>query len=344
MKINQVKQYLKGMVEKNVPVATLIVGTMGMGKSQLVKQVADELKIGFIDLRLAQQEPGDLIGIPYQKEGRTYWAKPNWFPEDGTKGILFLDEINRAPNDVRQAVFQLVLDKKMHTHTLPSGWAIVSAMNPSNGAYQVEDLDPAMVRRFSTVVLEPDTDAWLKWADKNSVHHSITSFINAHNDMLCVQEQSSIETKPSADGYRMLSCVMQAGVIPEGCEAEIYKGLIGKEQSLALLKYQREAYNKPVSGSEILKDYPKVKAKVLAQKVDATFITIKELLRLVDTGAQEKLITTDEVNNVEQFILDSKAEFQASMIKGLNKEILKLLIGRGKITQIIMKIMNGGTK
>lgn len=341
MKIPQVKQYVKSIVEKNVPVSVLIVGTMGMGKSQIVKQVADELKVGFIDLRLAQQEPGDLIGIPYQKEGRTYWAKPSWFPEEGTKGVLFLDEINRAPSDVRQAVFQLVLDKKMHTHTLPVGWVIISAMNPSNGTYQVEDLDPAMIRRFSTVVLEPDTEAWLKWADKNNIDKCLVSFINAHNDMLCIQEEVQIETKPSADGYRMLSVIIGASVIPEGCEAEIYKGLIGKEQSLALLKYQREAYDKPVSGEEILSNYRNVYSKTHAQRTDAMFATVKDALRLINGELQR---SPEDLINLESFIINSKAEFQALMIKGIKKEYLQVLVERGRISTIIMKIMTGGTK
>ena len=94
------------------------------------------------------------------------YARPEWFPDESQpKGILFLDELNRAPVDVRQAVFQLVKEKTMHTHKLPEGWFIVSAINPDNTGYQVETLDKAMLRRFCQIKVTKDADIWLSWKD-----------------------------------------------------------------------------------------------------------------------------------------------------------------------------------
>ena len=43
---------------------TMCWGSPGCGKSSIVKRVADELGIGFIDFRLSQREPVDLKGLP----------------------------------------------------------------------------------------------------------------------------------------------------------------------------------------------------------------------------------------------------------------------------------------
>ncbi len=67
MHINDAKRYIKNIAEKQVPVTIAMVGPSGIGKSAIEKQLAKDLNCGFIDLRLATQEPSDLIGIPYQR-------------------------------------------------------------------------------------------------------------------------------------------------------------------------------------------------------------------------------------------------------------------------------------
>lgn len=65
MKVPEAKIFIRALVEHQVPLTPCLVGAMGIGKSQIVAQVADELGIPVIDLRLAQMETGDLVGIPY---------------------------------------------------------------------------------------------------------------------------------------------------------------------------------------------------------------------------------------------------------------------------------------
>jgi hypothetical protein len=224
--------------------------------SQIVKQVADELNIGFIDLRLSQLEPGDLVGIPYIKDGRTHWGKPEWWPEPGTRGILFLDELNRAPNDVRQSVFQVVLDRRLHTHVLPDGWLVCAAINPDNSNYQVESLDIAMIRRFCPIVITPDVDTWMLWAvGSGKISSEITGFAAAHKQLMYFHEEISLETKPSFDQYTLLNRIRESGSIPAGCDYEIYAGMIGKEAATAFRKWLDSNYDKPVSGEDVLNKY-----------------------------------------------------------------------------------------
>jgi hypothetical protein len=337
MKIDEIKAFVKNCVTNNVAVPALLVGTMGCGKSQIMAQVASELGIGLVDLRLAQQEAGDLIGLPYQVEGVTHYARPEWFPKEGTKGIIFLDELNRAPTDVRQAVFQLVLDRRIHTHRLPDGWFVHAAINPDNGNYQVETLDPAMMRRFCTITVDPDVDTWLAWAKGvGKIDNTLTEFVNTNRALLFQPEEIKIDVKPTPDSYRMLDVLMRTKVIAKENQMEIFKGLIGKEAGVALIKWLDTNYKKPVSGTQILAEYDKWAAKVKKQETAENYATTMDLVALVNP---KKGLTDLELKNMCQFMLDIPKESQTALIAKLATHIRTLLFKDQRISKLLMSIV-----
>ena len=60
----------------------MIWGPPGVGKSQIVSQVAAKHGVPMIDLRLSQMEPSDLRGIPFRVENRVEWAIPAMLPDE----------------------------------------------------------------------------------------------------------------------------------------------------------------------------------------------------------------------------------------------------------------------
>ena len=75
-------------------------GASGIGKSQIVQQIAKSKGIGMIDMRLSTYDPTDLKGLLYFKDDKAVWLSLGELPDimrDGEEGILFLDEINAAP-------------------------------------------------------------------------------------------------------------------------------------------------------------------------------------------------------------------------------------------------------
>ena len=337
MNVKDTKELVKSIAEKQVHVPLLIVGSMGIGKSWIVKQAAEELGIGFIDLRLAQQEPGDLIGIPRVVNGETVWAPPQWWPKQGTRGILLLDELNRAPQDVRQCIFQVLNARRMHTNELPIGWTIVSAINPDNTGYQTETLDPAMLRRFCVLKVSPDVETWLVWAKgPGKIEDVITGFVGAHKKLLAVEENFDLELKPTPDQYRMLNDLMKAKAIPtRDMENEVFMGLIGREAGIALRKFL-DTRNKPVTGKEILDSFEKVKARVKKQSNDEMYVTTMDLLAEL---ANMKKPQKKGVENLVSFIQDVTAEIKATLINKLPKEWLAELIPFKDLSKEITKIL-----
>ena len=202
--INSYMAAFKGLSPRK---SWLITSRHGMGKSQVMAQIAAELSnllklsFGFIDIRLGQYEIGDLLGLQriqetYQitnkifKDGvlieETVVAKdvavhdlPLWFPRDPNwHGIIFFDEINRGSRDTQQWAFQAVLDYRCNFVDFPAGAMITSACNDDQEIYNILNLDPALFDRFGVIKFNPTVPEWNNHAEQLGVHLSILRYVS----------------------------------------------------------------------------------------------------------------------------------------------------------------------
>lgn len=167
--------------------AVLLEGPTGVGKSQIVSEFARQRGLGVVVLDLSLLEPPDLVGLPVIEGGRTRYASPAELPSQGC-GVLMLEELNRAEIPVMQPALQLLSARRLHSYQLPEGWTCVAAVNPEDGDYQVNRLDPALRSRFLQLSVCADRDAWLGWAARANVHPVIARMVRDHADVF---EQAS---------------------------------------------------------------------------------------------------------------------------------------------------------
>lgn len=161
----------------------LLEGPTGIGKSELVRQVAERLGIGTVVLDLSLLEPPDLVGLPVIHEGRTRYALPSVLPAGGA-GILMLEELNRAERYIQQPALQLLTARRLHEYELPPDWVCFAAINPESADYQVTPLDRALRARFLGLSVRADRSAWLAWAQTHGVHPAIVALAQAHERVL----------------------------------------------------------------------------------------------------------------------------------------------------------------
>jgi hypothetical protein len=161
----------------------LLEGPTGIGKSEVVRQVADRLGIGTVVLDLSLLEPPDLVGLPVIHEGRTTYALPQVLPSTGA-GILMLEELNRAERYIQQPALQLLTARRLHEYALPPDWVPFAAINPETADYQVTPLDRALRARFLTLAVRADRSSWLAWAQTHGVHPAIIALAQAHERIL----------------------------------------------------------------------------------------------------------------------------------------------------------------
>jgi hypothetical protein len=220
MKLSDAYRVVKESIKTNTPI--MLWGPPGIGKSSLIHQIAAEMKREVLDLRLAQLEPTDLRGVPMPdpKIGRARWYLPAFWPdraEENTErqvittdaegkqqstsvpvkigncptgpGIVFLDEIEKAPISVKNASLQLVLDRMIGTYKLPDDWAIVCAGNREEDGCFSAPLGAALSNRMIHLEIEPDVEAWAMWARDNSVCEDVIGFLHFKPELLYKQTE-----------------------------------------------------------------------------------------------------------------------------------------------------------
>ena len=169
----------------------MITGNPGIGKSDIVKQVANKLNLQLIDVRLSQMDSSDINGFPTIKDGKTIFVPPDIFPittdplPKGKDGwLVFLDELSSASLSTQAAAYKLILDKQVGQYHLHPNVAIVAAGNKSTDKAIVNRMGTAMQSRLVHFNLDVSHKDWIDWALVNNIHHSIISFIEFRPTLL----------------------------------------------------------------------------------------------------------------------------------------------------------------
>ena len=162
-------------------------GPPGVGKSQIIAQIAASHGVPLIDIRLSQMEPTDLRGIPFRSGDSVQWSVPALLPDvnrHGERGILFLDEITSAPPTVTAAAYQLILDRRLGEYRAPDGWVIFAAGNRYGDRGVTYVMPTPLANRFTHYEIEPHLDDWVAWAHSAGIDDRVIAFLRFRPDLL----------------------------------------------------------------------------------------------------------------------------------------------------------------
>lgn len=161
------------------------------------------------------------------------------------RGILFLDELNRASDDVLQAAFQLVLDRKVGQYTLPPGWFVVCAGNYNEGYVTNGFTDPAFINRFCHLQISGGESTLEEWVGYMSASHGADSAnvieFAAHNMKHLdgeVAGEMGFSIQPSRRSWDAVVRVEKASKsFSSDARTEVIAGLVGRELALSYARY-----------------------------------------------------------------------------------------------------------
>ncbi len=179
------REFLSTEAGHHTPV--MLWGPPGVGKSQLVAQVAARHGAPVIDIRLSQMEPSDLRGIPFRTGDQVEWAVPAMLPDarrHGDRGILFLDEITSAAPSVSAAAYQLILDRRLGEYQVPAGWAIFAAGNRQGDRGVTYAMPAPLANRFSHFEFATHLDDWAAWAYGHGIDERLVGFLRFKPELL----------------------------------------------------------------------------------------------------------------------------------------------------------------
>mgnify|MGYP003641538183 FL=1 len=239
----------------------LVRGRHGVGKSQVVYQLAKGLGLPVVERRASQMTEGDLLGLPSTDGNVTSWNPPEWYKTACTHPVvLFLDEVDRATSEVRQGIFELTDSRKLAGFTLHQDTLIFAAVNGGEHGeqYQVGEMDPAELDRWTVFDVEPTTEDWLDWAG-DVVHPVVWNFINQnHTHLEHKDDYEPNKVYPSRRSWHRLSECLEAGsLLDEGADSSIVFNLtnsfVGFEAAVAFKDFV-DNYERQVTVEDILDD------------------------------------------------------------------------------------------
>jgi len=237
MKPTQIKSSLATAIKAKRP--CFIWGAPGVGKSQVVAQVAAENELELVDVRAVLLDPVDLRGLPHiNGEGRAHWAIPSFLPQKG-KGILFLDELNAAPLLVQAACYQLILDRKLGEYELPKGWSVLAAGNRETDKAVTFRMSSALANRFIHLNFDVDLEDWVVWALSADIRIEVIAFIRFRPNLLHQFEPTKNEkTFPSPRTWEYVSDILKSNP-PEDIEFDLIAGIVGEAAAAEFMGFMK---------------------------------------------------------------------------------------------------------
>ena len=256
MNLKSAKTAINAYMSADIP--CFLWGMPGVGKSDIIREIAADNKMNLIDLRAILLDPVDLRGLPtvVEVEGETEfddyerrasWALPDFLPNetrDGEKGILFLDELNAAPQSTQAACFQLILDRRLGDYTMPNGWRIIAAGNRQGDRAAAQRMPSALANRFAHLDIDVDVDSWADWANKNDVDPRVIAFCRFRKELLANMDADSRDlrafpTPRSWSSVARVLAALQDDKAGSGIRYEIISGIVGEGAATELEGFLR---------------------------------------------------------------------------------------------------------
>lgn len=269
---SQLKIMINHCVQRQRPL--FIAGPPGIGKSDIVAEVARQQGRPLIDIRLPLLEATDIRGLPHlaevtirDKNGDVVynelnvpltekifkWSNPTDLPTDpNSNALVFFDEMSAAPPSVQAATYQVILNRRIGTYELPKDVVIVAAGNRVKDKGVAYNMPTPLANRFIHANLEVNFDDWQEWAMVNRIHEQVVGYLS-------FQPNELFDFDPRRESYafatpRSWSFVSQLLMDPSGkgdtelphdILSALVKGTVGEGPAIKFMAYRKQAANLP---------------------------------------------------------------------------------------------------
>jgi len=208
--VGEAKELARIFWQRDIP--TYIHGAPGLGKSDIMRQLAAEEGVGFKDIRVGTMLPEDLTGIPVPdlQKRLAVWLRAEYWPDmerDGSRGIIAFDELSDAPRNLQSCIYRVVLDRQIGEYKLPPGWWPMAAGNRREDRAAAQSISTALANRFAHIHLRSDYDCWKIWANQHNIDPMLVGFLGYRPNLLHSMEGADLLAFPSPRSWERVSKV-----------------------------------------------------------------------------------------------------------------------------------------
>jgi hypothetical protein len=242
----------------------MVWGAPGLGKSTIIRNLAEKYGVGFIDIRLAQREPVDVRGLPVPTDHGVEWlVSADWPRDPESRGIILFDELTAADRSLQVAAYEFILDRRLgDLYKVPDGWYICAAGNRTEDRAVSTTMSSALANRFLHTELESSADNWLEWAVAHEIHPSVSGFIRFRPGMLFNQENENLERGwPSPRSWERVSTMLNVLVENEELLRHTVYGLVGNRAGVEFMAFHKTSQNLAIKEMMLGKEELKIPAK-----------------------------------------------------------------------------------
>jgi hypothetical protein len=293
-------------------------GPPGIGKSEVVAGIAEELGGLMIDLRLGQMDPTDIRGIPfYNKElGKMDWAPPIDLPDEEMAKqypliVLFLDEMNSAAPAVQAAAYQLVLNRRVGKYVLPKNVVMVAAGNRESDKGVTYRMPTPLSNRFVHLEMKVDFPAWQEWAVNHKIHKDVVGYLTfAKQDLYDFDAKSSSRAFATPRSWFFVSELLADEDLDDVTSTDLIAGTVGEGLAVKFMAHRKIAGRLP-KPEDILSG----KTKDLDVKEVSAMYSLVTSLCYELKGAIERKVSDKEFHEMAD-------NFFAYMMKNFETELV----------------------
>lgn len=211
----------------------------GIGKSDIMRQLAAEDKSGFIDVRVGTMLPEDLTGIPVPdlEKHVAVWLRATFWPEekrDGKRGIIAFDELSDANRNLQSCIYRVILDRQIGDYKLPQEWWPVAAGNRREDRAAAQSVSTALANRFAHVHIRADAECWCHWANQNDIDPYLIGFMKFRPNLIHSMEGADLLAFPSPRSWAKASKVFD---LPEGLRFRAVAAIVGEGPATEVESY-----------------------------------------------------------------------------------------------------------
>ena len=312
----------------------LVLGSVGVGKSETIYQFAESLaeeeglsvswdnasptakQFGLVDFRLSHFESVDFGGLPYIVDGVQKRAMLGNLPTKG-KGLLFLDEFAQAGQDLQAIASQLIKERRLGEYVFPEGWSIVLAGNRHSDRSSANKIVAHGMGRVGMIEFESNANDWLKWASENDVDERLIAFIQYQPQYLNNFDPKIVEPSATPRTITNLAKVLAQNPDKDILQNLIY-GFVGREFTAEFMTF-----------ITLMQDVPNLQKVLDGKKVDVPegvglqYATEVALTSTIKESKDSELAIHFEnaLKFVEQFQTDEFAIFFVRTMVGMKPEL-----------------------